>query len=76
LVVDRPTGSRLDPTASADEKKAPMRALWMVAALIGVTILIFAHTTTTGIVLGIAFLLLAVFLYWRPIVHRFGLGHR
>lgn len=53
-----------------------MRALWMVAALIGIAILIFANATVLGIVVGIAFLGLAVFLYRRPLVHRIGLGHR
>ena len=53
-----------------------MRALWMVAALIGIAVLIFAHATVLGIVVGIAFLGLAVFLYKRPLVHRIGLGHR
>jgi hypothetical protein len=53
-----------------------MRALWVVAALIGIAILIFAHTTVVGIVIGIAFLGLAVFLRQRPLVHRIGLGHR
>jgi len=53
-----------------------MRALWMVAALIGIAILIFAHATVLGIVVGIAFLGLAFFLYRRPLVHRIGLGHR
>jgi hypothetical protein len=33
-----------------------MRALWIVAALIGIAILIFAHATVLGIVIGIAFL--------------------
>jgi len=53
-----------------------MRALWMVAALIGIAILIFAHATVLGIVVGIALLGLAIFLYRRPLVHRIGLGHR
>jgi len=53
-----------------------MRALWMVAALIGIAILIFAHATVLGIVVGIAFLGLAIFLYRRPLVHGIGLGHR
>ena len=53
-----------------------MRALRMVAALIGIAILIFAHTTVLGIVVGIAFLGLAVLLYRRPLVHRIGLSHR
>jgi hypothetical protein len=53
-----------------------MRALWIVAAMIGFAILIFAHTTTVGIVVGLAFVGLAVFLYRRPLVHRIGLSHR
>jgi len=53
-----------------------MRALWIVAALIGIAILIFAHATVLGIVVGVAFLGLAVFLYQRPLVHRIGLSHR
>jgi hypothetical protein len=57
-------------------REGPVRALWVVAALIGIAILIFAHATVVGIVVGIAFLGLAAFLYWRPLVHRIGLGHR
>jgi hypothetical protein len=57
-------------------REGSMRALWIVAAMIGLAILIFAHTTVVGIVAGLAFLGLAVFLYWRPLVHRIGLGHR
>jgi hypothetical protein len=57
-------------------REGSMRALWVVAALIGIAILIFAHTTVVGIVIGIAFLGLAVFLRQRPLVHRIGLGHR
>jgi len=53
-----------------------MRALWIVAAMIGLAILIFAHTTTVEIVVSIAFLGLAVFLYRRPLVRRIGLGRR
>jgi uncharacterized membrane protein len=53
-----------------------MRALWIVAALIGTAILIFAHATVLWIVVGIAFLGLAVVLYRRPLVHRIGLSHR
>jgi hypothetical protein len=53
-----------------------MRALWILAAVIGLAILIFAHTSVVGIVAGIAFLGLALFLYRRPLVHRIGLGHR
>ena len=53
-----------------------MRALWIVAALIGIGILIFAHATVLGIMVGIAFLGLAVFLYRRPLVRRIGLSHR
>jgi hypothetical protein len=57
-------------------REGSMRALWIVAALIGIAILIFAHTTVLGIVVGIAFLGLAVFLYRRPLVRRIGLSHR
>jgi hypothetical protein len=57
-------------------REGSMRALWMVSALIGVGILIFAHATVVGIVVGIAFLGLAAFLYRRPLVHRLGLSHR
>ena len=57
-------------------REGSKRALWIVAELIGIAILIFAHATVLGIVVGIAFLGLAVFLYWRPLVHRIGLGHR
>jgi hypothetical protein len=57
-------------------REGSMRALWIVAALIGIGILIFAHATVLGIVIGIAFLGLAVFLYRRPLVHRIGLSHR
>jgi hypothetical protein len=57
-------------------REGSMRALWIVAALIGIGILIFAHATVLWIVVGIAFLGLAVFLYRRPLVHRIGLGHR
>ncbi len=53
-----------------------MRALWIVAAIAGLAILIFAHATVVGIVVGIAFLGVAVFLYRRPLVHRIGFGHR
>ena len=53
-----------------------MRALWMVAALIGIAILIFAHATVIGIVVGIAFLGLAVSCTGGPLVHRIGLRHR
>jgi hypothetical protein len=57
-------------------REGSMRALWIVAALIGLAILIFAHSTVVGILVGIAFLGLAAFLYWRPLVHRVGLSHR
>jgi hypothetical protein len=57
-------------------REGSMRALWVVAALIGLAILIFAHSTVVGIVVGIAFLGLAAFLYWRPLVRRVGLSHR
>ena len=57
-------------------REGSMRALSMVAAIAGLAILIFAHATVVGIVVGIAFLGVAVFLYRRPLVHRIGLGHR
>jgi hypothetical protein len=41
-------------------REGSRRALWMVAALIGIAILIFAHATVLGIVVGIEFLGLAV----------------
>ncbi|MDP9224429.1 MAG: hypothetical protein M3P18_11370 [Actinomycetota bacterium] len=53
-----------------------MRALWIVAAAIGAAILIFAHATVVGILIGIAFLGLAVFLYRRPLTRRVVLSHR
>jgi hypothetical protein len=57
-------------------REGSRRALWIVAALSGIAILIFAHATVLGIVIGIAFLGLAVFLYRRPLVRRIGLSHR
>ena len=53
-----------------------MRALWIVAAVIGAAILLFAHSTVMGMLIGLAFLGLAGFLYWRPLTHRVGLSHR
>ena len=53
-----------------------MRALWLVAAVIGCAVLIFAHTSLVGIVFGIAFLGLAAWLYWRPLPYRAGLLHK
>jgi hypothetical protein len=57
-------------------REGSMRALWIVAALIGIAILIFAHATTLGIVVGTAFLGLAVVLYRRRLVRRIVLSHR
>jgi hypothetical protein len=57
-------------------REGSMRALWVVAALIGIAILIFAHSTVVGIAVGIGFLVLAVFLRQRPLVRRIGFGHR
>jgi hypothetical protein len=57
-------------------REGSMRALWIVAALVGLGILIFAHTTVVWIAVGVAFLGLAVFLYKRPLVRGFGLSHR
>ena len=53
-----------------------MRALWIVALLIGAATLIFAHSTVVGVLIGIGFLGLAGFLYWRPLTHKVGLSHR
>ena len=47
-----------------------MRALWMVAVLIGAATLIFAHSTVVGILVGIGFLGLAGYLYWKPLAHK------
>ena len=52
-----------------------MRALWIVAAVIGAGILIFAHTTVIGVLVGILFLGMAVYLYRRPLT-QVGLSHR
>jgi hypothetical protein len=57
-------------------REGSMRALWIVAALVGATILIFAHSSVAGIVIGLGFLALGVFLYRRPLVHKIGLSHR
>jgi len=57
-------------------REGSTRALWIVAALIRIAILVFAHATVLGIVVGIAFLGLAVFMYHRALVHRIGLSHR
>jgi hypothetical protein len=57
-------------------REGSMRALWIVAAAVGLAILIFDHSTVIGIVIGIAFVGLGVFLYRRPLVHKIGLGHR
>jgi hypothetical protein len=53
-----------------------MRALWIVAAIVGAIILIASHFSGVGIVIGLGFLALALFLYKRPLVHRIGLSHR
>jgi hypothetical protein len=47
----------------------------MVAAVIGVGILIFAHTTVVGILVGILFLGLAGYLYRKPLTQA-SLSHR
>ena len=57
-------------------REGSMRALWILVGAAGIAVLIFAHSTVVGIVIGIALLALAVFLFRRPLVHRFGLGHR
>ena len=52
-----------------------MRALWMVAAVIGVGVLIFAHSTVIGVLIGLVFVGLAAYLYRRPLTTA-GLSHR
>src|SRR5689334_19783000 len=76
LVVEGRETSTLAATASAEREKAPMRALWIVAAVIGCAVLIFVHTSLLGIVFGIALLGLAAWLYWRPLPYRAGLIHK
>jgi hypothetical protein len=48
-------------------KKAPMRSLWLLAAAIGAAVLIFAHASLVGVVIGVAFLGLSVLLLLRPV---------
>jgi hypothetical protein len=76
LVVGRHRRSTLNVNGVSGMRGGSMRALWIVAAMIGLAILIFAHATVVGVVVGIAFLGLAAFLYRRPLVHRIGLSHR
>jgi hypothetical protein len=57
-------------------REGSMRALWIVAALVGAIILIATHFSGVGIVIGLGFLALAFFLYKRPLVHKIGLSHR
>ena len=47
-----------------------MRSLWMVAVAIGAAVLIFAHSTILGVVIGVAFVGLAALLYKRPVGSR------
>jgi hypothetical protein len=47
-----------------------MRSLWIVTAAIGAAVLIFAHGSALGVVIGVAFVGLAVFLYMRPVGSR------
>ena len=44
-----------------------MRSLWLVAAAIGAAVLIFAHSSLLGVVIGVAFLGLAALLLLRPV---------
>jgi hypothetical protein len=53
-----------------------MRALWFIAAVVGCAVLVFAHTSLVGIVVGIAFLGLAAWLYLKPLPYRAGLIHK
>ena len=44
-----------------------MRSLWLLAAAIGVAVLIFTHASVVGVVIGVAFLGLSVLLFLRPV---------
>ena len=46
-----------------------MRSLWLLAAAIGAAVLIFAHDSLMGVVIGVAFLGLSVLLWLRPVGH-------
>lgn len=47
-----------------------MRSLWLLATAIGAAVLIFAHASLVGVVIGVAFLGLAVLLLLRPVGRR------
>jgi multisubunit Na+/H+ antiporter MnhC subunit len=47
-----------------------MRSLWLITAAIGAAVLIFAHASMVGVLIGVAFLGLAVLLLLRPIGRR------
>jgi hypothetical protein len=51
-----------------------MRSLWLLAAAIGAAVLIFAHASLVGVVIGVAFLGLAALLLLRP-VGRSSMSH-
>ncbi len=44
-----------------------MRSLWLIAAAIGAAVLIFAHASLAGVLIGVAFLGLSVLLLLRPV---------
>jgi hypothetical protein len=44
-----------------------MRSLWLFVAAIGAAVLIFTHFSVAGVVIGVAFLGLAVLLRLRPV---------
>jgi multisubunit Na+/H+ antiporter MnhC subunit len=44
-----------------------MRSLWLITAAIGAAVLIFAHASLVGVLIGVAFLGLAVLLLLRPV---------
>jgi hypothetical protein len=46
-----------------------MRSLWLLAVAIGAAVLIFAHASLVGVVIGVAFLGLAALLLLRPVGH-------
>ena len=47
-----------------------MRSLWLITAAIGASVLIFAHSTLVGVLIGVAFLGLTVLLLLRPVGRR------
>jgi multisubunit Na+/H+ antiporter MnhC subunit len=48
-------------------EEGSMRSLWLITAAIGAAVLIFAHASLVGVLIGVAFLGLAVLLLLRPV---------